>query len=36
MVKQGRGGRIDNIASIDAFRPSMVGLAAYAPARAEW
>jgi len=29
MVKQGRGGRIINIASIDAFRPSMVGLAAY-------
>ena len=29
MVAQGRGGRIINIASIDAFRPSMVGLAAY-------
>ena len=29
MVKEGRGGRIINIASIDAFRPSMVGLAAY-------
>lgn len=29
MVEQGRGGRIINIASIDAFHPSMVGLAAY-------
>ena len=29
MVAQGRGGRIINIASIDAFRPSMVGLASY-------
>lgn len=29
MVKQGTGGRIINISSIDAFRPSMVGLAAY-------
>jgi 2-dehydro-3-deoxy-D-gluconate 5-dehydrogenase len=29
MVAQGTGGRIINIASIDALRPSMVGLAAY-------
>jgi NAD(P)-dependent dehydrogenase (short-subunit alcohol dehydrogenase family) len=29
MIQQGRGGKIINIASIDAFRPSMVGLAAY-------
>ena len=29
MVEQGRGGRIINIASIDAFHPSMIGLAAY-------
>jgi 2-deoxy-D-gluconate 3-dehydrogenase len=29
MVDQGRGGAIINISSIDAFRPSMVGLAAY-------
>ncbi len=29
MVAQGRGGRIINIASVDAFRPSMIGLAAY-------
>lgn len=29
MVKQGKGGKIINISSIDAFRPSMVGLAAY-------
>jgi 2-deoxy-D-gluconate 3-dehydrogenase len=29
MVEQGRGGTIINISSIDAFRPSMVGLAAY-------
>lgn len=29
MVKQGRGGRIINIASIDSIHPSMVGLAAY-------
>ncbi len=29
MVKQGKGGRIINIASIDAFHPSMVGLGAY-------
>jgi 2-deoxy-D-gluconate 3-dehydrogenase len=29
MVAQGTGGRIVNIASIDALRPSMVGLAAY-------
>lgn len=29
MVAQGRGGRIINIASVDAFHPSMVGLAAY-------
>ena len=29
MVEQGRGGSIVNISSIDAFRPSMVGLAAY-------
>lgn len=29
MITQGSGGRIINISSIDAFRPSMVGLAAY-------
>jgi len=29
MVEQGTGGRIINIASIDAFRPTMIGLAAY-------
>lgn len=29
LVAQGRGGKIINIASIDAFHPSMVGLAAY-------
>lgn len=29
MVAQGKGGKIINIASIDAFHPSMVGLAAY-------
>jgi 2-dehydro-3-deoxy-D-gluconate 5-dehydrogenase len=29
MIAQGTGGRIVNIASIDALRPSMVGLAAY-------
>ena len=29
MIKQGHGGRIINIASIDSFHPSMVGLAAY-------
>ncbi len=29
MVKQGRGGKIVNIASIDSLHPSMVGLAAY-------
>jgi NAD(P)-dependent dehydrogenase (short-subunit alcohol dehydrogenase family) len=29
MIEQGRGGKIINIASIDAFHPSMVGLAAY-------
>jgi 2-deoxy-D-gluconate 3-dehydrogenase len=29
MVEQGQGGSIVNISSIDAFRPSMVGLAAY-------
>ncbi len=29
MVFQGRGGRIINIASVDAIHPSMVGLAAY-------
>ncbi len=29
MVEQGKGGKIINIASIDAFHPSMVGLAAY-------
>jgi 2-deoxy-D-gluconate 3-dehydrogenase len=29
MIKQGRGGRIINITSIDALRPSMVGLAHY-------
>ena len=29
MVRQGSGGRIINIASVDAFHPSMVGLAAY-------
>lgn len=29
MIKQGSGGRIINIASIDSIHPSMVGLAAY-------
>lgn len=29
MIEQGRGGSLVNISSIDAFRPSMVGLAAY-------
>jgi len=29
MIKQGHGGRIINIASIDSLHPSMVGLAAY-------
>ena len=29
MIKQGHGGRIINITSIDALHPSMVGLAAY-------
>lgn len=29
LVEQGKGGRIINIASIDSFHPSMVGLAAY-------
>lgn len=29
MIKQGRGGKIINIGSIDSLRPSMVGLAAY-------
>ncbi len=29
MIAQGKGGKIVNIASIDALRPSMVGLAAY-------
>jgi 2-deoxy-D-gluconate 3-dehydrogenase len=29
MLNQGKGGKIINIASIDAFHPSMVGLAAY-------
>src|SRR5690554_3061564 len=29
MIKQGRGGKIINIASIDSIHPSMVGLAAY-------
>jgi 2-deoxy-D-gluconate 3-dehydrogenase len=29
MVQQGRGGKIINISSVDAFHPSMVGLAAY-------
>jgi 2-deoxy-D-gluconate 3-dehydrogenase len=29
MIKQATGGRIINIASIDAFHPSMVGLGAY-------
>lgn len=29
MIEQGGGGKIINIASIDAFHPSMVGLAAY-------
>ena len=29
MIKQGKGGRIINIASIDSVHPSMVGLAAY-------
>lgn len=29
MIAQGKGGAIINISSIDAFRPSMIGLAAY-------
>jgi 2-deoxy-D-gluconate 3-dehydrogenase len=29
MIGHGRGGKIVNIASIDSFHPSMVGLAAY-------
>jgi len=29
MIKQGRGGKIINVTSIDALHPSMVGLAAY-------
>src|SRR5579859_6189786 len=29
MIKQGRGGHIINIASVDSVHPSMVGLAAY-------
>lgn len=29
MIRQGKGGKIINIASIDSFRPSMIGLAAY-------
>lgn len=29
MIRQGAGGRIVNIASVDSFHPSMVGLAAY-------
>ena len=29
MIKQGKGGKIINIASIDSLHPSMVGLAAY-------
>jgi 2-dehydro-3-deoxy-D-gluconate 5-dehydrogenase len=29
MVKQGRGGKVINIGSIDSLRPSMIGLAAY-------
>ena len=29
MIKQGRGGKIINITSVDAIHPSMVGLAAY-------
>jgi 2-deoxy-D-gluconate 3-dehydrogenase len=29
MIKQGRGGRIINISSIDALYPSMIGLSAY-------
>ena len=29
MVKQGRGGKIVNIASIDSLHPSIIGLAAY-------
>jgi 2-deoxy-D-gluconate 3-dehydrogenase len=29
MIKQGRGGKIINVTSIDAIHPSMVGLAAY-------
>jgi 2-deoxy-D-gluconate 3-dehydrogenase len=29
LVKQGTGGKIINIASVDSFHPSMVGLAAY-------
>lgn len=29
MIKQGRGGKIINVSSIDALHPSMIGLAAY-------
>lgn len=29
MIKQGRGGKIINITSVDALHPSMIGLAAY-------
>lgn len=29
MIEQGKGGKIINIASVDAFHPSMIGLAAY-------
>ena len=34
MIKQGKGGRIINIASIDSLHPSMVGLAASIPPKA--
>lgn len=34
MVKQGRGGRIINISSVDAFHPSSVGLAHYDASKA--
>lgn len=34
MIKQGRGGKIINMASIDAFHPSTVGLAAYDASKA--
>ena len=37
MIKQGRGGRIINVTSIDALHPSMIGLAHYdASKHGEW